>query len=75
METVRHRERKSNMMDTAKPKSRSWQAHVMSLDDVFKLAPNLQPSFYHYSKYLKMPIPKINNYNNTRFHLQYVHCV
>ena len=53
MERVRYRERKSNLMETEKPKSRSWKAHVMSLYDIVKLAPNIQPSFYLYTKYLK----------------------
>ena len=28
----------------AKPKSRNWEVHAMSLYDIFKLAPNIQPS-------------------------------
>ena len=59
MKTVRHRDRKSNLLDTAKPKSKSWQAHVMSHYDMLKLAPNLQPSFYHYTKYLKCPFQRL----------------
>ena len=53
MERVRHRKRKNNLMNTAKPKSQNWEVHVMSLYDIYKLAPNIQPSFYHYSKFLK----------------------
>ena len=59
MERVRYRERKSNLMETEKPKSRSWKAHVMSLYDIVKLAPNIQPSFYLYTKYLKCLFQKL----------------
>ena len=59
MERVRYRERESNLMETEKPKSQRWKAHVMSLYDTFKLAPNIQPSFYLYTKYLKCPFQRL----------------
>ena len=59
METVRYRERKSNLIETAKPKSQSWEPHVMSHYDIFKLAPNIQPHLYHYTKYLKYPFQRL----------------
>ena len=56
---MRHRERKNNLMNAAKPKSRNWEVHIMSLYDIYKLAPNIQPSFYHYSKYLKCQFQRL----------------
>ena len=59
MKTVRHRERKNNLMETAKPKSQSWEPYVMSHYDIFKLTSNIQPHLYHYTKYLKYPFQRL----------------
>lgn len=54
MEILRHRERKSNVVETAKHKSQSQGAQVMSHSDIFKFAPPYKPAFFHYAKYLNV---------------------
>ena len=48
-----------NLIDTAKYKSQSREAHVMRLYDIFKLSPNIQPTFYHRAKYIKCTFQRL----------------
>ena len=59
METLRHMEKKNNLIMIPKPKLQTWRAHVMKYYDTFKLAPNIHPTFDHYAKYVKCPLQSL----------------